>query len=125
MKLASAISLSWLTVFSAGYQEGEELGPLVPKPRALLCVIPIRPFLLQLSTTTFGRINKAFNKVFFPSSADAFCQEHGVTFLTTITDKFEVAFGAEGETVSLGCTVIVYPTVKNYQPEVVWYRDCK
>uniref|UniRef100_H3DMS3 Myomesin 1a (skelemin) n=1 Tax=Tetraodon nigroviridis TaxID=99883 RepID=H3DMS3_TETNG len=74
------------TIVVKRYQEGEELGPLVPKPHA-------------------------------------FCAEHGVTFLTTITDKFEVAFGTEGETVSLGCTVIVYPTVKNYQPEVVWYRD--
>uniref|UniRef100_A0A3Q3WUB1 Myomesin 1a (skelemin) n=1 Tax=Mola mola TaxID=94237 RepID=A0A3Q3WUB1_MOLML len=52
-----------------------------------------------------------------------FSHEHGVTFETTILDKFEVAFGTEGETLSLGCTVIVYPTVKNYQPEVVWYRD--
>lgn len=52
-----------------------------------------------------------------------FCAEHGVTFKTTIIDKFEVAFGHEGETLSLGCTVIVYPTVKKYQPEVVWYRD--
>ncbi|KAM9322496.1 myomesin 1a (skelemin) [Pholidichthys leucotaenia] len=53
----------------------------------------------------------------------AFCPEHGVTFITTIIDKFEVAFGSEGETLSLGCTVIVYPTVKKYQPEIVWYRD--
>ncbi|TDH05876.1 hypothetical protein EPR50_G00127060 [Perca flavescens] len=52
-----------------------------------------------------------------------FCAEHGVTFETTIIDKFEVAFGREGETLSLGCTVIVYPTVKKYQPEVVWYRN--
>uniref|UniRef100_A0A8C4NW05 Myomesin 1a (skelemin) n=1 Tax=Dicentrarchus labrax TaxID=13489 RepID=A0A8C4NW05_DICLA len=52
-----------------------------------------------------------------------FCSEHGVTFETTIIDKFEVAFGSEGETLSLGCTVIIYPTVKKYQPEVVWYRD--
>ncbi|KAG7523786.1 myomesin-1-like isoform X1 [Solea senegalensis] len=52
-----------------------------------------------------------------------FCAEHGVTFLTTILDKFEVAFGSEGETLSIGCTVIVYPTVKKYQPEVVWYRN--
>ena len=58
-------------------------------------------------------------------STDGFCAEHGVTFKTTIIDKFEVAFGHEGETLSLGCTVIVYPTVKKYQPEVVWYRDCK
>uniref|UniRef100_A0A4W6F5J1 Myomesin 1a (skelemin) n=1 Tax=Lates calcarifer TaxID=8187 RepID=A0A4W6F5J1_LATCA len=54
---------------------------------------------------------------------DGFCPEHGVTFETTIIDKFEVAFGREGETMSLGCTVIVYPTVKKYQPEVVWYRN--
>lgn len=52
-----------------------------------------------------------------------FSPEHGVTFETTILDKFEVAFGTEGETLSLGCTVIVYPTVKKYQPEVVWYRN--
>ncbi|XP_034038782.1 myomesin 1a (skelemin) [Thalassophryne amazonica] len=49
--------------------------------------------------------------------------EHGVTFETAILDKFGVAFGREGETLSLGCTVIVYPTVKKYQPEIVWYRD--
>uniref|UniRef100_A0A3P8W4J3 Myomesin 1a (skelemin) n=1 Tax=Cynoglossus semilaevis TaxID=244447 RepID=A0A3P8W4J3_CYNSE len=42
---------------------------------------------------------------------------------TSIIDKFEVAFGREGETMSLGCTVIVYPTVKKYQPDVVWYRN--
>ncbi|XP_062850023.1 myomesin 1a (skelemin) [Trichomycterus rosablanca] len=49
--------------------------------------------------------------------------EYGVTFRTTIVDKFEVAFGSEGDTMSLGCLVIVYPTVKRYQPEVVWYRN--
>uniref|UniRef100_A0A8C6UGI2 Myomesin 1a (skelemin) n=1 Tax=Neogobius melanostomus TaxID=47308 RepID=A0A8C6UGI2_9GOBI len=52
-----------------------------------------------------------------------YSSEHGVTFNTTIIDKFEVAFGHEGETMSLGATVIVYPTVKKYQPDVVWYRD--
>uniref|UniRef100_A0A3Q2VEZ3 Myomesin 1a (skelemin) n=1 Tax=Haplochromis burtoni TaxID=8153 RepID=A0A3Q2VEZ3_HAPBU len=50
-----------------------------------------------------------------PSSSEF--PEHGVTFETTIIDKFEVAFGSEGETLSLGCTVIIYPTVKKYQPE--------
>uniref|UniRef100_A0A3B3BVT7 Myomesin 1a (skelemin) n=1 Tax=Oryzias melastigma TaxID=30732 RepID=A0A3B3BVT7_ORYME len=52
-----------------------------------------------------------------------FCSEYGVTFEATIIDKFDVAFGSEGETLSLGCTVVIYPTVKKYQPEVVWYRD--
>ncbi|XP_061694500.1 myomesin 1a (skelemin) isoform X2 [Syngnathoides biaculeatus] len=52
-----------------------------------------------------------------------FCSEHGVTFETTILDKFDVAFGREGETLSLGCTIIVYPTVKNYKPDVAWYRN--
>uniref|UniRef100_A0A3P9LTN4 Myomesin 1a (skelemin) n=1 Tax=Oryzias latipes TaxID=8090 RepID=A0A3P9LTN4_ORYLA len=59
--------------------------------------------------------------VILPS--DGFCPEYGVTFETTIIDKFDVAFGCEGETLSLGCTVVIYPTVKKYQPEVVWYRD--
>ncbi|XP_051554889.1 myomesin-2-like isoform X2 [Myxocyprinus asiaticus] len=49
--------------------------------------------------------------------------EYGVTFNTTIIDKFGVSFGREGETMSLGCTVIVYPNIKRYQPEIVWYRD--
>ncbi|XP_041658252.1 myomesin 1a (skelemin) isoform X2 [Cheilinus undulatus] len=79
-------SSSTATVVVKRFQDGEEAGPLDPKPHG-------------------------------------FCPEHGVTFETTIIDKFEVAFGSEGETLSLGCTVIVYPTVKKYQPEVVWYRD--
>ena len=60
-----------------------------------------------------------------PLPADGFCAEHGVTFETSILDKFEVAFGREGETLSLGCTVIIFPTIKKYQPDVVWYRNCK
>ncbi|KAF0046787.1 hypothetical protein F2P81_000420 [Scophthalmus maximus] len=74
------------TVVVKRFQEGEEAGPLDPKPHG-------------------------------------FCSEHGVTFETSIIDKFEVAFGREGETLSLGCTVIVYPVVKKYQPDVVWYRN--
>uniref|UniRef100_A0A3Q0R9Q6 Myomesin 1a (skelemin) n=1 Tax=Amphilophus citrinellus TaxID=61819 RepID=A0A3Q0R9Q6_AMPCI len=62
-------------------------------------------------------------KNFFFQCLDGFSPEHGVTFETTIIDKFEVAFGREGETLSLGCTVIIYPTVKKYQPEVLWYRN--
>uniref|UniRef100_A0AAY4AEX1 Myomesin 1 n=1 Tax=Denticeps clupeoides TaxID=299321 RepID=A0AAY4AEX1_9TELE len=52
-----------------------------------------------------------------------FCDEYGVTFIATIIDKFGVSFGHEGETMSLGCTVIIYPNVKRYQPDVLWYRD--
>ncbi|XP_019751873.1 myomesin 1a (skelemin) isoform X2 [Hippocampus comes] len=52
-----------------------------------------------------------------------FGSHRGVTFETTILDKFKVACGREGETLSLGCTVVVYPTVKNYVPEVVWYKN--
>lgn len=55
--------------------------------------------------------------------ADGFSSHQGVTFETTILDKFKVACGHEGETLSLGCTVIIYPTVKNYTPEVVWYKN--
>uniref|UniRef100_A0A671UQN7 Myomesin 1 n=1 Tax=Sparus aurata TaxID=8175 RepID=A0A671UQN7_SPAAU len=48
---------------------------------------------------------------------------YGITFKTHIVDKFGVSFGREGETMSLGCTVIIYPALHRYQPEVQWYRD--
>ncbi|XP_030258482.1 myomesin 1a (skelemin) isoform X2 [Sparus aurata] len=88
---ASALNIkgeasSVATIVVKRFQDGEEAGPLDPKPHG-------------------------------------FSPEHGVTFRTTILDKFEVAFGSEGETLSLGCTVIIYPTVKNYQPDVVWSRN--
>ncbi|XP_065805085.1 myomesin-1 isoform X2 [Labrus bergylta] len=49
--------------------------------------------------------------------------EYGITFKTHIVDKFGVSFGREGETMSLGCTVIIYPALNRYQPEIQWYRD--
>ncbi|XP_023694659.2 myomesin-1 isoform X1 [Paramormyrops kingsleyae] len=52
-----------------------------------------------------------------------FCSEYGITFETHIVETFDVSFGREGETMSLGCTVIIYPTIQRYQPEVQWYRD--
>uniref|UniRef100_A0A8C1WYD9 Myomesin 1a (skelemin) n=1 Tax=Cyprinus carpio TaxID=7962 RepID=A0A8C1WYD9_CYPCA len=62
-------------------------------------------------------------KKWLKGPVNGFSPEYGVTFNTTIIDKFDVSFGREGETMSLGCTVIVYPTVKRYQPEIVWYRN--
>uniref|UniRef100_A0A8D2JEY2 Myomesin 1 n=1 Tax=Varanus komodoensis TaxID=61221 RepID=A0A8D2JEY2_VARKO len=38
-------------------------------------------------------------------------------------DAFEVAFGREGETMSLGCTVIIRPDIKRFHPEIEWYRN--
>uniref|UniRef100_A0A8C3AFE5 Myomesin 1 n=1 Tax=Cyclopterus lumpus TaxID=8103 RepID=A0A8C3AFE5_CYCLU len=49
--------------------------------------------------------------------------EYGINFQTHIVDKFGVSFGREGETMSLGCTVIIYPALHRYQPEIQWYRD--
>uniref|UniRef100_A0AAR2LAC2 Myomesin 1a (skelemin) n=1 Tax=Pygocentrus nattereri TaxID=42514 RepID=A0AAR2LAC2_PYGNA len=66
--------------------------------------------------------SSAFASIIVKSRLPMF-PEYGVTFRTSIIDKFGVAFGREGETMSLGCTVVIYPTVKRYQPEVLWYRD--
>lgn len=55
--------------------------------------------------------------------ADGPVSEYGITFQTHIVDKFGVSFGREGETMSLGCTVIIYPALHRYQPEIQWYRD--
>ncbi|XP_071777576.1 myomesin-1 isoform X2 [Centroberyx gerrardi] len=58
-----------------------------------------------------------------PSPRHGLVSEYGITFQTHIVDKFGVSFGREGETMSLGCTVIIYPALHRYQPEVQWYRD--
>uniref|UniRef100_A0A4W4DTX0 Myomesin 1b n=1 Tax=Electrophorus electricus TaxID=8005 RepID=A0A4W4DTX0_ELEEL len=50
---------------------------------------------------------------------------YGVTFETHIVEKFDVSFGREGETLSLGCSVIIYPSLRRYKPEIEWYRDDK
>uniref|UniRef100_A0A3Q3GE63 Myomesin-1 n=1 Tax=Labrus bergylta TaxID=56723 RepID=A0A3Q3GE63_9LABR len=57
------------------------------------------------------------------SQNDGPVSEYGITFKTHIVDKFGVSFGREGETMSLGCTVIIYPALNRYQPEIQWYRD--
>ncbi|XP_063768667.1 M-protein, striated muscle isoform X6 [Eleginops maclovinus] len=57
------------------------------------------------------------------STEDGPVCEYGVNFQTHIVDKFGVSFGREGETISLGCTVIISPSLHRYQPEIQWYRD--
>ncbi|XP_051524253.1 M-protein, striated muscle-like isoform X5 [Myxocyprinus asiaticus] len=56
---------------------------------------------------------------------EAPCLEYGVKFETHIVEKFGVSFGREGETLSLGCSVIIYPSLQRFQPEIEWYRDDK
>ncbi|KAM6218324.1 myomesin-1 isoform 2-T2 [Rhynchocyon petersi] len=38
-------------------------------------------------------------------------------------DKFDVSFGREGETMSLGCCVVISPEIKQFQPEIQWFRN--
>uniref|UniRef100_H0VM87 Myomesin-1 n=1 Tax=Cavia porcellus TaxID=10141 RepID=H0VM87_CAVPO len=38
-------------------------------------------------------------------------------------DKFDVSFGRERETMSLGCRVVITPEIKRFQPEIQWYRN--
>ncbi|KAB5579521.1 hypothetical protein PHYPO_G00195990 [Pangasianodon hypophthalmus] len=59
------------------------------------------------------------------SRSEVPCLEYGVTFETHIVEKFGVSFGREGETMSLGCSVIIYPSLQRFQPEIEWYRDDK
>ncbi|XP_042617111.1 M-protein, striated muscle-like isoform X2 [Cyprinus carpio] len=56
---------------------------------------------------------------------EAPCLEYGVKFETNIVEKFGVSFGREGETLSFGCSVIIYPSLQRFQPEIEWYRDDK
>ncbi|XP_034285428.1 myomesin-1 isoform X3 [Pantherophis guttatus] len=38
-------------------------------------------------------------------------------------DAFDVSFGREGQTMSLGCTVVIHPDIKRFHPEIQWYRN--
>uniref|UniRef100_A0A4W5P653 Myomesin 1 n=1 Tax=Hucho hucho TaxID=62062 RepID=A0A4W5P653_9TELE len=58
-----------------------------------------------------------------PMPRHGLISEYGITFETHIVDGFGVSFGREGETMSLGATVIISPNLARYQPEVQWYRD--
>uniref|UniRef100_A0A8C0H1R0 Myomesin 1 n=1 Tax=Chelonoidis abingdonii TaxID=106734 RepID=A0A8C0H1R0_CHEAB len=49
--------------------------------------------------------------------------KNSVYFEIHFVDKFEVSFGREGETMSLGCTVIIHPDIKRFHPEIQWYRN--
>uniref|UniRef100_A0A8B9TR31 Myomesin-1 n=1 Tax=Anas platyrhynchos TaxID=8839 RepID=A0A8B9TR31_ANAPL len=44
-------------------------------------------------------------------------------FEISFVDKFDVAFGREGETMSLGCTVVISPDIKRFKPDIEWYRN--
>ncbi|XP_030254364.1 M-protein, striated muscle isoform X3 [Sparus aurata] len=70
-----------------------------------------------------GEIDDGLPEPRLDSTEDGPVSEYGITFKTHIVDKFGVSFGREGETMSLGCTVIIYPALHRYQPEVQWYRD--
>ncbi|CAB1418680.1 unnamed protein product [Pleuronectes platessa] len=60
---------------------------------------------------------------YLPAPRHGPVSEYGINFQTHIVDKFGVSFGREGETMSLGCTVVIYPALHRYQPEVQWYKD--
>ncbi|XP_069476954.1 myomesin-1 isoform X2 [Ambystoma mexicanum] len=55
----------------------------------------------------------------FGVSPYGFSTRFDIHFVNT----FEVAFGREGETKSLGATVIIRPTIKRFQPEIQWFRN--
>ncbi|XP_064006399.1 myomesin-1 isoform X1 [Pogoniulus pusillus] len=44
-------------------------------------------------------------------------------FEIKFVDKFDVSFGREGETMSLGCGVVISPDIKRFTPSVQWYRN--
>uniref|UniRef100_A0A452S5H3 Myomesin-1 n=1 Tax=Ursus americanus TaxID=9643 RepID=A0A452S5H3_URSAM len=51
------------------------------------------------------------------------CKFKNIFFEIHFDDKFDVSFGREGETMSLGCRVVITPEIKHFQPEIQWYRN--
>ncbi|KAM9308545.1 myomesin-1 [Gastrophryne carolinensis] len=44
-------------------------------------------------------------------------------FDISFIDSFGVSFGKEGDTLSLGSTVVIHPTIKRFQPDIQWHRN--
>ncbi|KAM6457254.1 myomesin-1 isoform 3-T3 [Liasis olivaceus] len=71
-----------------------------------------------------------FDESFFHAGAVTLPLSFGVSpygyasrFEIHFVDAFDVSFGREGETMSLGCTVIIHPDIKRFHPEIQWYRN--
>ncbi|XP_050798049.1 myomesin-1 isoform X2 [Gopherus flavomarginatus] len=76
------------------------------------------------------RYKGEFDESYFHAGTVTMPLSFGVTphgyaskFEIHFVDKFEVSFGREGETMSLGCTVIIHPDIKRFHPEIQWYRN--
>ncbi|XP_053099304.1 myomesin-1 isoform X2 [Hemicordylus capensis] len=73
-----------------------------------------------------GEIDESFfhaGTVTLPLSFGVTPHGYASRFEIHFVDKFEVSFGREGETMSLGCTVIIHPDIKRFHPEIQWYRN--
>ncbi|XP_061026448.1 myomesin-1 [Eubalaena glacialis] len=76
------------------------------------------------------RYKGEFDETFFHAGASTLPPIFAVTpygyaskFEIHFDDKFDVSFGREGETMSLGCRVVITPEIKHFQPEIQWYRN--
>uniref|UniRef100_A0A8I5TKP2 Myomesin-1 n=1 Tax=Pongo abelii TaxID=9601 RepID=A0A8I5TKP2_PONAB len=75
------------------------------------------------------RYKGEFDETRFHAGASTMPLSFGVTpygyarFEIHFDDKFDVSFGREGETMSLGCRVVITPEIKHFQPEIQWYRN--
>uniref|UniRef100_A0A4X2L0F5 Myomesin 1 n=1 Tax=Vombatus ursinus TaxID=29139 RepID=A0A4X2L0F5_VOMUR len=76
------------------------------------------------------RYKGEYDETCFHAGASTMPLSFGVTpygfaskFEIHFDDKFDVSFGREGETMSLGCRVVITPDIKHYQPEVQWLRN--
>uniref|UniRef100_A0A670YGL1 Myomesin-1 n=1 Tax=Pseudonaja textilis TaxID=8673 RepID=A0A670YGL1_PSETE len=69
-----------------------------------------------------------FDETFFHAGTATLplsCNPYGYAsrFEIHFLDAFDVSFGREGETMSLGCTVVIHPDIKRFHPEIQWYRN--
>ncbi|MGH0178212.1 UNVERIFIED_CONTAM: hypothetical protein FKN15_077193 [Acipenser sinensis] len=78
--------------------------------------IVVKRYKEEMDSSSLGTVS-------VPLSYGLSTTDYGIKFNIHIVEKFAVSFGREGETMSLGCTVIVYPNMKRIQPEIQWYRD--
>ncbi|XP_030888970.1 myomesin-1 [Leptonychotes weddellii] len=63
------------------------------------------------------------NGIHLPQTVGVTPYGYASKFEIHVDDKFDVSFGREGETMSLGCRVVITPEIKHFQPEIQWYRN--
>ncbi|RXM37057.1 Myomesin-1 [Acipenser ruthenus] len=118
-KIESRYSVHSLEIYSCDFDDTAQYRASAMNVKgevSTISSIVVKRYKEEMDSSSLGTVS-------LPLSYGLSTTDYGTKFNIHIVEKFAVSFGREGETMSLGCTVIVYPNMKRIQPEIQWYRD--